>query len=314
MGWRAQPHHPKRVLGRPQRASHLARSANTNTATLRGLFGRGYTSSAIWIRLQITPSERAKDDDKLILRIRPMYLDEITLYDPLDTSGQRRQAGDRTEYAAKEYTSLVHNFVIPSGHEPRWIWLRLKTTSTTLMQIEALSLADMQADEHRLMVIYSGTLALIMMFSIVTLINWFNYRQFLYAAFIARNVVYFVYSAAFFGFHRYLLSEWLSASELDLGYNVLVISTTAITIWFETRFLGEYNPPTWVKHIFKALLLWSACALTLLLLGHVQTALKINMWLNGASVLTMLVISVIFINDAQVVAKPDASLLQKNTW
>ena len=98
-----------------------------------GLFGRGYTSSAIWIRLQITPSERAKDDDKLILRIRPMYLDEITLYDPLDTSGKRRQAGDRTEYAAKEYTSLVHNFVIPSGHEPRWIWLRLKTTSTCLL-------------------------------------------------------------------------------------------------------------------------------------------------------------------------------------
>jgi len=286
--------------------------AQTQTLTpYSGVFSRGYTTSAIWIRLQITPPAQAKNDDPLVLRIRPMYLDEITLYDPLDTSGKLRQAGDQTEYAAKEYTSLVHNFVIPAGHEPRWVWLRLTTTSTTLMHVEALSLADMQADEHRLMLLYSGTLALIMVFSIVTLINWFNYREFLYAAFIARNMVYFVYSAAFFGFHRYILSEWVPAHYLDLGYSWLVVCTTAFSVWFETRFLGEYNPPRWVNVTFKGMQLWSAWVLVLLLLGHVHAALKVNMLLNGASVLALLVVSSLFIDDAQVAAKPDASLLKK---
>ena len=286
--------------------------AQTQTLTaFDGVFSRGYTRSAIWIRLQITPPAQAKDDDKLVLRIRPMYLDEITLYDPLDTGDKLRQTGDRTEYAAKEYTSLVHNFVLPAGHEPRWIWLRLTTTSTTMMHVEALSLADMQTDEYRLLMLYSSTLALIMVFSIVTLINWFNYREFLYAAFIARNMVYFVYSAAFFGFHRYLLSDWVPAHSLDVGYSGLVISTTAFTIWFETRFLGEYDPPLWVKHVFKGLMLWSAAAFMLFLAGNIQAALNVNMLLNGASVLTMLAISSIFIDDAQVAAKSDASLLQK---
>jgi signal transduction histidine kinase len=307
-----QDHITQRAYWEDTSSQATWQQAQTQTLTaFNGVFSRGYTTSAIWIRLQITPPARAKEDDKLVLRIRPIYLDEITLYDPLDTSGKLRQAGDRTEYANKEYTSLVHNFVIPAGHEPRWIWLRLTTTSTTLMHVEALSLADMQADEHRLQLLYSGTLALIMVFSIVTLINWFNYREFLYAVFIARNMVYFVYSAAFFGFHRYLLSDWLPAQSLDLGYSGLVISTTAFTIWFETRFLGEYNPPSWVKKTFIGLMLWSAFAFALLLLGNVHAALNVNMLLNGASVLTMLVVSSIFIDNAQVTAKTNASLLQK---
>lgn len=286
--------------------------AQTQTLTsFDGVFSRGYTQSAIWIRLQITPPAQTKDDDKLILRIRPIYLDEITLYDPLDTKGKLRQAGDRTEYANKEYTSLVHNFVIPAGHQPRWVWLRLTTTSTTMMHVEALSMVDMQADEHRLMLLYSGTLALIMVFTIVTLINWFNYRDFLYVAFIARNLVYFVYSAAFFGFHRYLFSDWVPAHNLDLGYSWLVVSATAFTIWFETCFLGEYNPPPWVKNTFKGLLLWSVCAFTLLLIGNLHVALHVNMLLNGAAVLAFLVISSLFMDDAQAAAKPNASLLKK---
>ena len=276
-----------------------------------GVFSRGYTPSAIWIRLQITPPEQAKDEDKLILRIRPIYLDEITLYDPLDASGKLRQAGDQSEYTAKEYTSLVHNFVVPAGHEPRWVWLRLKTSSTTLMHVEALSLTDMQADEHRLMLLYSITLALIMVFSIVTLINWFNYRDFLYAAFVIRNAIYFVYTAAFFGFHRYLLHDWVPAHYLDLGYSWLVVSTTAFSIWFETRFLGEYAPPPWVHVIFKGLQLWSAWVFVLLLWGDLNSALKVNMLLNGAAVLALLLTSSIFIDDAKVAAKPDASLLKK---
>jgi signal transduction histidine kinase len=276
-----------------------------------GILSRGYTPHPIWIRLEITPTEKTKADDKLILRVRPVYLDAFALFDPLDTSGKLRTTGDQTEYRDEEYKSLSHTFVIPAGDQPRTVWLQLKATSTTLMHVEALSLEDMQQDEHRLMASYYFSLSLILIFLIVVLLNWINYREFLYAAFVVRNAIYFVYTASFFGFHRYLLDGWIDARVIDLSYNWLIIGTTAFTFWFETRFLSEYKPPRWVRNVFNAMWLWSLTAAVLLALGSINLALKVNMMLNGAGILILLVLAIAFIDDKKAATYRSASLLNK---
>jgi two-component system, sensor histidine kinase LadS len=276
-----------------------------------GILSRGYTPHPIWIRLELTPTEKSSATDKLILRIRPIYLDAITLYDPLDTSGKLRTTGDQTEYRDEEYKSLSHTFVIPMGNQPRTVWLQLKATSTTLMHVEALSLEDMQNDEHRMMVSYYFSLSLILIFLIVVLLNWINYREFLYASFVVRNAIYFVYTAAFFGFHRYLLDGWVDASIIDLAYNWLIVGTTAFTFWFETRFLSEYKPPRWARNVFKLMGLWSVSALALLAFGKTNLALNVNMMLNGAGVIILLVLAIAFIDDKKAANYQTAVLLKK---
>jgi two-component system, sensor histidine kinase LadS len=276
-----------------------------------GILSRGYTPHPIWIQLQITPSANSNVDDKLILRLRPIYLDTITLFDPLDTSAKPRITGDQTEYRNEEYKSLSHTFVIPASNQPRTIWLKLKATSTTLMHVEALSLEDMQQDEHRLMLSYFFSLSFILIFLIVVLLNWINYREFLYAAFVIRNAIYFVYTAAFFGFHRYLLDGWIDAHTIDLAYNWLIVGTTAFTFWFETRFLNEYKPPQWVHTVFKLMGLWSLSAHALLALGQTNLALKVNMMLNGAGIIILLVLAIAFIDDKKAATYRSASLLKK---
>ena len=287
--------------------------ARTHTFTpYDGVLSRGYTTAAVWVQLQINPEGHEDVNDKLVLRIRPIYLDEVTLYDPLDTSGRVRQTGDQISYSAEEFKSISHTFVVPAGSEPRTIWLRLKATSTTLMHIEALSLDEMQDDEHRLLASYYSVLALIVVFLLVVLINWINYREFLYAAFVVRNIIYFAYAAAFFGFHRYLCADRMSPATLDYLYNWLVVGTTAFSFWFETRFLSEYAPPAWVKAIFNGMYLWSALAAVLLALGLTNQALKVNMLLNAAGIVVLLVLSMIFIDDTKKTnAYPTASLLKK---
>jgi signal transduction histidine kinase len=276
-----------------------------------GILSRGYTPHPIWTQLEITPSGKSKADDKLILRLRPVYLDAITLYDPLDTSGKLRTTGDQTEYRDEEYKSLSHTFVIPAGDEPRTVWLQLKATSTTLMHVEALSLEDMQQNEHRMMVSYYFSLSFILIFLIVVLLNWINYREFLYAAFVVRNAIYFVYTASFFGFHRYLLDGWIDAHTIDLAYNWLIVGTTAFSFWFETRFLSEYKPPQWVRNVFKLMGLWSISAFALLALGQTNLALKVNMMLNGAGIIILLVLAIAFIDNKKADTYRSASLLQK---
>ena len=276
-----------------------------------GILSRGYTPHPIWIRLELTPTKKSSATDKLILRIRPVYLDAIALFDPLDTSGKLRTTGDQTEYRDEEYKSLSHTFVIPAGNQPRTVWLQLKATSTTLMHVEALSLQDMQNDEHRMMVSYYFSLSLILIFLIVVLLNWINYREFLYAAFVIRNAIYFVYTASFFGFHRYLLDGWIDARVIDLSYNWLIVGTTAFSFWFETRFLSEYKPPQWVRNVFKLMGLWSISAFVLLALGQTNLALKVNMMLNGAGIIILLVLAIAFIDDKKAATYRSASLLQK---
>ncbi len=276
-----------------------------------GILSRGYTPHPIWVQLEITPTPNSHPNDKLILRIRPVYLDSITLYDPLDTSAKPRITGDQIAYADEEYKSLSHTFVIPAGHQPRTVWLQLKATSTTLMHVDALSLEAMQQDEHRLLLSYYFSLSLILIFLIVVLINWFNYREFLYAAFVIRNIIYFVYTAAFFGFHRYLLGDWFEARDIDRAYNWLIIGTTAFSFWFEARFISEYNPPPWVHHIFKIMGLWSLTIASLLALGHTNTALHINMMFNGVSPFLLLSLAMVVIDDKKIASTQTVGLLKK---
>lgn len=273
-----------------------------------GVLSRGYTQSAIWIRLTINPPEGV---EKLVLRIRPMYLDEVVLFDPLDTSGKLRKVGDTTNYKDNEYKSLAHAFEIPAGTKPRDVWLRLQSTSTTLVNIEAFTPEEMQQSEFDLQLSYFAVLAVVAMFMLLVLISWINYRESLYALFVVRQVYYFFYTASLFGLHRYVLSDVMSDSNLDLLYSWFVVGATALSFGFEYKFLSEYSPPQWARAVLKGLLIWSGCLLVLMLFGHVHQALQLNMLLNTVGVVTLLVLSAAFIDDEKVQANPTQSRLRK---
>jgi hypothetical protein len=208
-----------------------------------GVLSRGFTPAAVWVKLRITPPKPGPANDKLILRIRPVYLDEISLFDPLDTSGKSRVVGDRTNFSDEEHKSLTYTFVIPAGDAPRNVWLRLKTTSTSMLNIEALSTDDMMDAEYRMLMAYGLVLALIGFFTLFVFIHWLNQPDRLYGVFVLRNGLYLIYAASFFGFHRFFFDGLIDAKHLDWGFNWLVLGATGFSIWYESRFLMEYEPP-----------------------------------------------------------------------
>lgn len=273
-----------------------------------GVLSRGYTQSATWIRLTITPPV---GEDELILRMRPVYLDEITLYDPLDTTGKPRKVGDTTDYKDNEYKSLTHTFEIPAGSQQRDVWLRLKSTSTSLIVVEAFTRDEMVSSEFNLQLAYFGVLAVVAMFMLLVLINWFNYRESLYAIFVVRQAYYFFYTASLFGLHRYFLSGVMSASSLDALFSHMVVGATAISYVFEYKFLHEYSPPKWAKAVLTGMMVWSVAVLSLMMAGYVSQAVKYNMLLNTAGVIAMLVMSAVYIDDRKTATNQTASLLPK---
>jgi signal transduction histidine kinase len=276
-----------------------------------GILNLGYTSAANWIRLEVSPAQGMHADDKLVLRIRPVFLDEISLFDPLQSDRQARVVGDRTNFQDAEYKSLAHTFVIPAGDQPRHIWLRLKTTSTSLIMVEALSQNDMLKSDFNLLLLSCAGLSLIAVFLVLVFTHWLSVREQLYALFVARHSLYFVYIASFFGLHRFLLSGWVDAHHLDLFYSWMLMTAAAVSLWFERNFLYEYAPPRWAKWAINSLLVWSGVATLLLAAGHIQLALQINMLLSGLCFVILLVVSAIFLDDQKIQKDPFSTLLPK---
>lgn len=153
-----------------------ARAASYTPYT--GVLSKGFSRDAQWIKLTIAGVPPG-GSDSLVVRIRPVFLDEITLYDPVDLArGQAaRTTGDTTPLASAEFESLNYAFVIPAQSTPRDIWLRLSTTSTQLMHVEVLTPREMLRQEHSLWLVYSALLALILSFLVWVLLAWLRDRD-----------------------------------------------------------------------------------------------------------------------------------------
>ncbi len=257
-----------------------------------GVLSKGFSPHVQWVRLKIKGVPETVSST-LVLRIRPVYLDSIALFDPLQMSAAEpiRVTGDHSPWQSTEFESLHHTFQIPTSPEAREVWLRLSTQSTQLLHVEALTPRDMLHEEHGLWLIYSALLALIMTFLAWVFLAWLKDRDPLNGVFVLRQLVLLLYTASYLGYHRILLADVMSPQALDFFYNCLVLLTTALSAFFEYRFLSDYQMPRWGRWLFRGLFIASGLAMSLLVVGATRQALSVNMLLNAVALLCMLVVA-----------------------
>lgn len=264
-----------------------------------GVLSKGFSQHVQWIRLKID-TVAADTTDSLVLRIRPVFLDSITLYDPAQLAHRRegRITGDRTPLASTEFESLNHAFVIPVQPAPRDVWLRLFTSSTQLMHVEALTPREMLREEHFLWLAYSALLALLFSCLLWVFISWLQDRDHVNGVFVLRQTILIVYTACYLGYHRILLDGVMSAQSQDLFYGWTLLLSTTLTFVFEYRLLQEYAIARWGRFVLLAGLLTSFLALVLMLLDLRAWALPMNTLLVGLGMLCMFVISLFIRSEA----------------
>lgn len=258
-----------------------------------GVLSKGFSPHAQWVRLKID-SVPSGGDDKLVLRIRPIFLDHITVFDPiaLDSGKASRTTGDRTPFVATEFESLNHTFVIPAHQAPRHVWLRLSTTSTHLMHVEALTQREMLREELSLWLAYSALMAVLFCCLIWVFISWLQDRDAVNGVFVLRQTVLFIYTACYLGYHRVLFEGVLSAQQQDLFYSWALLLSTTLTFTFEYRLLNEYAISRWGHYVLRTGLVASLWVLFLMLIGRSEVALPLNTLLVGLGMLSIFVISV----------------------
>ena len=101
----------------------------------------GYRPSVYWLKLRLDPGTPSPSGN-LVLRLRPNYLDKVTLYDPDFGQLGDTVTGDLYPGAQEPYRSLNLNFLLSQGTQPRNLWLRIDTTSTLLAEVGIHSVAE----------------------------------------------------------------------------------------------------------------------------------------------------------------------------
>ncbi|MEI7786615.1 MAG: 7TM-DISM domain-containing protein, partial [Betaproteobacteria bacterium] len=256
------------------------------------VLSKGFSRHVQWVRLRIAPLP-AGDGDALVLRLRPVYIDQVTLFDPVLLAQGMAPAsvGDRTPWESNQFESLNHNLLIPGQAQERYIWLRLQTASTQMLHAEAMTPREMLREEHTLWLVYSALLALIMSFLLWVLMAWLRDRDPVNGVFVIRQAVLLIYTACFLGYHRILLVDWMSPTAQDTLYNWLVLLTTGLSVAFEYRFVMEYRMSRASRWLLRLLLLWSFLAMALMLGGQTRLSLHVNMVLNGVAAICLLLVS-----------------------
>ena len=232
----------------------------------------GYTRAAHWLRLEVRPRP---DGGELVLRIRPSYLDRITLFepDPAPSGGWRaRHSGERVPWMEREHATVVYGFVVrPSA--PTVYLLRLENTRSSILHVQALAPLDAQRADVRLAFwqwLFLAGMASILVWAVH---DYAQRREAVVAWFALAQACFLAYGMAIVGFLAPLLPASRHLVEIT---SALICIAELVSLVFHRQLLALFRPPAPWMRAADALVLASAAAMGLCLLGNSHAGLRLN--------------------------------------
>jgi len=239
------------------------------------VFTKGYTDAVHWLRLRVKAPEHVGEVE---LRIRPTYLDELQLFepDPASPGGWKIHiSGDRYPFGERERAAITFGFIVHPQSAETTYYLRLKTTSTSMLNVEALEprlarLKDLRLDLFQ--VFYLG----IMVWLLIWAFNDFiENRQSVTGWFLIYQLSFIAYDLALMGY----LAPFVPDNYPNLADQItslLVISTVFLSAVFNRILFRPYAPPAILMRGLEGLMLLYPLQLIALVTGYTRMALQAN--------------------------------------
>lgn len=244
-----------------------------------GVLSRGFGTSVTWVQLRIDPhaaSASPSPSDSLILRIRPVYLDDIQVFDPL-AGGLLGKVGDLHHPRDQLLGGLDFLLPIARGVVPRDIWLRMESTSTRQISVQAFNADDLNRMTQNQQLIYALYVGVIFIFMVWGVVQWLFNREQVIGAFGLKQAAALTYAFCALGFARVFWPDVWPASGLNQMTTVSSILAVSMAVLFHVVLIREFDPPPQLRKLLG--LLWVLLPIKLLLMvsGHVSLALRVNM-------------------------------------
>lgn len=238
------------------------------------MLAQGFTSAVHWLR--ITVQAPAKPGP-VVLRIRPTFLDDVRLYEPdLNTPGAwvTRVTGDRYSYEARDSGAITLGFVVHPQTTTTY-YLRLQTTSSAMLNVQALTQREAQLKDQQLDVFKVFYLAFMGAMLFWAISDYATYRQTMTLLFVAQQLVYVLYSVALMGYFAPLMpTDFPQLGDKITG--ILAVSVVLFVTLFHRAALQLYDPPRWLLHLLALLIAVSFFNLVAVGLGYARVPLSIN--------------------------------------
>lgn len=265
----------------------------------------GYSTSVAWIKVQVSG---LNEGVPFVLTSGPSFIQSVRLFDQSQPNGGDQQSGRSTTLESASFQGLSNGFLVPGGPVTRTLYLRLKTTTSLIADINVFEThAAEKSNSLRIegLVFYLGCLFLTAMWG---LINWFIQRDALYGYFSARQLYAMVHVTCYSGLLRYWGSELLSATLREHIYNVVVVTIVAFYGFFETHLLRDFGVSLRWRIISRYVISLSVISLALISGGWVMQALRFN-------ILVVMLFTITLVATAMTArASSDAVLTNSSIW
>ena len=245
-----------------------------------GVLSKGFGPSVIWLRLRIEPQSQPaarRDPDRLVLRMRPVYLDDIRVYDPLAPQGFAGSTGDQYHPRADEFHGLDFLLPIARGTEPRDIYLRLASTSTRQIFVQALNMRDLSEVSQRQQIMFAVYIGLILCLTLWAFVHWLFSREHVIGAFGLHQLTALFFAFSSLGYARALWPAHWPAWALDLSTSVFSMVAVSCAMLFHILLILEFSPRRWMVRVFWLMPMLLIVKIALLLYGGPILALRLNM-------------------------------------
>jgi two-component system, sensor histidine kinase LadS len=243
------------------------------------LLAKGYSKHPIWIKVSYKKADREakQGQEDLVLRILPTYLDEVTLYQRVGQQWISSTTGDRYPFAERDNQNTALSFNLHPQAEDV-IYLRLQTTSTSLMSLEVVTqkhFSELEGRRDTLLGIYFGSLIILMLIS--TTIGWLSKQTHL-RLFALFEFFELLYASSFTGYMpRFILPS--HPLLMDLLFGIFVISHIFTGILFHRSLLKNLLNHRIINLTFNLVTVLYLCLYAAYLFYDRQVALSLTLLL-----------------------------------
>ncbi len=240
-----------------------------------GFLTRGYSASTWWVRVTLDSADSVPE---LILRIRPQFLDEIALFDPLHPTAAPLFEGDRHAPQASEFSSLAHTFNLSRPYvDGRQYWLRIRSTSSIILEVKAHTLRDLEAVDRKAEILYDLYIGFLLCCILWAAVITLTRRDSITGAFMVMQFCQLGQFTLLFGYGRFWLPEWAASGALDIATNFFVVSVVCSGGIFYYLLMRVHKARPWALRLLLGLLVLYPVELVMIFTGHLRTALHLNM-------------------------------------
>jgi two-component system, sensor histidine kinase LadS len=242
-----------------------------------GVLTRGYGKGAIWVRLRVDANPAGATADKnQFLRIRPIFIDEIQLFDEADGFLPRPPVGDRHGFSASTEPGPFYIIELTRWDSPRELWLRIESTSTRLAYFEVLNTPALRNSNLSIQLLSIVYLTLITSFFVLGLFQWFARRDLLNWSFALYQFIALVHGTISLGYARWWASDSLSPSVFDRLFSFFIVVLTFTALLFTAALLREFSNSKQRNFLLYGLLVVLISLLSLQYVGFLSLSLIIN--------------------------------------